>query len=127
MTDAASLECSIQNDKHEEKEFRILCRNRKQAEEVAGKINRKEHDDGFVPSAKPTLERKMEEVTFIIEQESDGGFVAQSAGHGMVTQADTHDQLLKNIREVIEVYFDRPEDMPKKVRLHFVRDEVFAL
>ena len=69
----------------------------------------------------------MEEITFFVEQEPDGGFVAQAAGHGMVTQADTREELIKNVRELIEVYFDRPEDMPKKVRLHFVREEVFAI
>ena len=36
---------AVWNGKHDrEHEFRILCRDRKQAEEVAGIINRKEHD-----------------------------------------------------------------------------------
>jgi hypothetical protein len=35
---------AVWNGKQGQHEFRILCRNRKQAEEVAGKINRKEHD-----------------------------------------------------------------------------------
>lgn len=34
---------AVWNGKHGIAEFRILCRNRKQAEEIAGKINRKEH------------------------------------------------------------------------------------
>jgi hypothetical protein len=34
----------VWNGKHGKNEFRIVCHTRKQAEEVAGKINRKEHD-----------------------------------------------------------------------------------
>jgi hypothetical protein len=35
---------AVWNGKHGKAEFRILCKNRKQAEELAGKINRKEHE-----------------------------------------------------------------------------------
>ncbi|HSV13051.1 MAG TPA: hypothetical protein VLI90_02245, partial [Tepidisphaeraceae bacterium] len=35
---------AVWNGKTGTGEFRILCKDRKQAEEVAGKINRKEHD-----------------------------------------------------------------------------------
>ena len=35
---------AVWNGKHGNAEFHILCKNRKQAEEIAGKINRKEHD-----------------------------------------------------------------------------------
>ncbi len=35
---------AVWNGKFGQHEFRILCRDRKQAEEVAGRINRKEHD-----------------------------------------------------------------------------------
>jgi hypothetical protein len=34
----------VWNGKQGRGEFRILCRNRKQAEEIAGRINRKEHE-----------------------------------------------------------------------------------
>jgi hypothetical protein len=35
---------AVWNGKHGKHEFRILCRDRKQAQEVATQINRKEHD-----------------------------------------------------------------------------------
>ena len=38
---------AVWNGKQGKHEFRILCRTRKQAEEIAVKINRKEHE-GFV-------------------------------------------------------------------------------
>jgi hypothetical protein len=38
---------AVWNGKQGRGEFRIVCRNRKEATEVAGKINRKEHE-GFI-------------------------------------------------------------------------------
>lgn len=38
---------AVWNGKQGRGEFRIVCRNRKEAEEIAGKINRKEHE-GFL-------------------------------------------------------------------------------
>jgi hypothetical protein len=35
---------AVWNGKQGRGEFRIVCRNRKQAQEIAGRINRKEHD-----------------------------------------------------------------------------------
>ena len=37
----------VWNGKQGPGEFRILCRNRKEAQEIAGRINRKEHE-GFI-------------------------------------------------------------------------------
>jgi hypothetical protein len=34
----------VWNGKHGKHEFRVLCKDRKQAEQVAGIINRREHD-----------------------------------------------------------------------------------
>ncbi len=35
---------AVWNGKNDKHEFRIICKDRKQAQEVAGIINRKEHD-----------------------------------------------------------------------------------
>lgn len=35
---------AVWNGKQGKNEFRLFCRTKKQAEEIAGKINRKEHD-----------------------------------------------------------------------------------
>lgn len=69
----------------------------------------------------------MNELMFIIEQEEDGAYVAHAVGEAIVTQADSRSQLDEMIRDAIRCHFDRPEDMPKSVRLHFIRDEVLAL
>jgi predicted RNase H-like HicB family nuclease len=41
-------------------------------------------------------------------------------------QAETLDELRRNVREALDCYFDEAMDGPKLIRLHFVRDEVFA-
>ena len=69
----------------------------------------------------------MSELIFQIDDDVDGGYNARALGFGIFTQGDTWDELVANIREATEVYFDKPEAMPKVLRLHYVRDEVLAL
>ena len=65
------------------------------------------------------------EIVFSVSQEEDGGFVAECLSHHIFTQGNTWDELRGNVREAINAYFfDQPK--PRSVRLHFVRDEVFA-
>lgn len=67
----------------------------------------------------------MNELVFEVTQESDGGFVAECLSESIFTQADTWDELRKNVQEAISAfYFDRPR--PSAVRLDLVRDEVLA-
>ncbi|MDB5324198.1 MAG: 2-oxoisovalerate dehydrogenase [Phycisphaerales bacterium] len=69
----------------------------------------------------------MDELTLIVEQEADGGFVAHAVGQSIFTQADTREQLDEMVRDAVRCHFDRPEEMPKRIRLHFIHDEVLAL
>ena len=67
----------------------------------------------------------MRELVFEVTQEADGGFVAEALGEGVITQADTWDELRVNVREAVAAYFfDRPA--PERLRLHLVRDEIIA-
>ena len=67
----------------------------------------------------------MNEIVFEVTQEADGGFVAECLSESIFTQADTWNELRKNVQEAISAfYFDRPR--PSVVRLHLVRDEVLA-
>ncbi len=70
---------------------------------------------------------KRSELIFEVNEAEEGGYNARSLGHDIFTQADTWDELKANIREAIECFFDDDEEHPRIVRLHFVRDEVFAL
>lgn len=60
----------------------------------------------------------MDELVFEVTQEADGGFVAESLGEGVITQADTWEELHVNVSEAVAAYFfDRPA--PKRLRLLF--------
>jgi hypothetical protein len=70
----------------------------------------------------------MKELIFEVrEDECDGGYTASALGYGIHTEAESIEELKKNVREAVECYFERKDDMPGVVRLHFVRDEVFAV
>jgi hypothetical protein len=69
----------------------------------------------------------MSELVFQVEEDADGGFTAKAAGAAIFTEADSIEELRRNVREAVECYYDRPSDMPKVIRLHFIREEVIAL
>jgi len=66
------------------------------------------------------------EIVFEVNQEADGGFVAECLTEGIFTQADDWDELRRNVKEAVAAfYFDNPQP-PFAIRLHLVRDEVLA-
>lgn len=69
---------------------------------------------------------QMSELIFLVEEDAVGGFNARAMGASIFTQADSKDELLTNIREAVASQFS-DDNGPKLIRLHFVRDEVFAL
>ncbi len=69
----------------------------------------------------------MSEIIFEIkEDEIEGGYVATALGYGIHTQSDNLQELRKNVREAVDCYFDDHVVSPQVIRLHFVKDEVFA-
>ena len=69
----------------------------------------------------------MTELVFQIEEDPDGGYTAKGVGASIFTEADTLEQLRDSIRDAVTCHFEKPEDRPKIIRLHFTRDEVIAL
>lgn len=67
----------------------------------------------------------MKEIIFIIEEDPEGGYNAQGFGYSIFTEGETTEELEKNIKEALRCHFDKEEDIPKIVRLHFFREEVF--
>jgi predicted RNase H-like HicB family nuclease len=66
------------------------------------------------------------EIVFEVTQDADGGFCAECMTESIFTQGDTWEDLRANVKEAVEAfYFDRPR--PAGIRLHLIRDEVFAL
>ncbi len=68
----------------------------------------------------------MNELIFIVEEDVDGGYNANALGLSLFTQGDTMDELKLNIRDAIKCHFDNEADIPKIIRLHQVKEEVFV-
>ena len=62
------------------------------------------------------------EIIFIVEESPDGGWTAKALGHSIFTEADSEDELKVNIKEAISCHFEE-DNLPKIIRLHFVKDE----
>jgi hypothetical protein len=67
----------------------------------------------------------MSEIIFLIEDAPEGGFSARALGESIFTEADTLDDLRRNIRGAVACHFEDGQ-APKIIRLHFVREEVLA-
>jgi predicted RNase H-like HicB family nuclease len=69
----------------------------------------------------------MSEIIFEVrEDESDGGYTAAALGVGIHTEAETLEELRRNVLEAVDCYYDDLTQAPKIIRLHYVRDEVLA-
>jgi predicted RNase H-like HicB family nuclease len=68
----------------------------------------------------------MNEIFFLVEEALEGGYTARSIGESIFTEADTLDELRKNIREAVQCHFDEP-NIPKVIRLHFVKEEIITV
>lgn len=66
------------------------------------------------------------ELIFLIEEDPEGGYNARALGQSIFVQADTFDALKTNIKDALECHFDNKDDIPKIIRLHMVREEIFA-
>jgi hypothetical protein len=66
------------------------------------------------------------EIIFLVEQDPEGGYIAKTLEESIFTQADDLETLKIMVKDAVYCHFDNPEDRPKMIRLHIVRDEVFA-
>ncbi len=66
------------------------------------------------------------EVIFEVYDSPEGGYEARALGHSIFTEAETVEQLRKNVLEAVRCHFESNQ-APSVIRLHFVRDEVLTL
>ncbi len=66
----------------------------------------------------------MSEIIFVVEESAEGGFEAKALGESIFTDGETMEELKANIKEAIQCHFET--GAPKIVRLHMVKEEVFA-
>jgi len=46
------------------------------------------------------------EIIFSVQESAEGGYEARALGHSIFTQADTMDELKRNVREAVHCHFD---------------------
>ena len=66
----------------------------------------------------------MEELIFLVEESPEGGYTAKGMGQSIFTQAETINDLKKELIDAIHCHFD--DDKKRLIRLHITRDEIFA-
>ncbi len=66
----------------------------------------------------------MEELIFLVEESPEGGYSAKGLGLGIFTEGETLEELQTNIKDAIHCHFDNSK--PRLVRLHLVKEVVFA-
>lgn len=67
----------------------------------------------------------MSEIIFVIEEAPEGGLTARALGQSIFTEAENLQELRMAVRSAVQCHFDAA-DIPKIIRLHFVRDEVMS-
>jgi hypothetical protein len=68
---------------------------------------------------------KMDELIFLVEEAPEGGYAARALGASIFTEGDDLDHLREQVRDAVRCHFDEGQG-PRLIRLHFVREEVFA-
>lgn len=66
----------------------------------------------------------MEEIIFLVEESEDGGYIAKGVGISIFTEADSMEQLRDAVKDAVRCHFD--DNNKRLIRLHWVKDEVFA-
>lgn len=66
------------------------------------------------------------EIIFRVEESPKGGYAACAIGYPIAAGAATWKELQQTVRDAVADYFV-PEEKPKLINLHFVRDEVIKI
>jgi len=66
------------------------------------------------------------EIIFIIEESPETGYEARALDHSIYTEADTIEELKTMVKDAVQCHFERI-DMPKLIRLHYIKEEIMAV
>jgi hypothetical protein len=61
---------------------------------------------GYTKTRRYNLAMADSEIIFSVEESPEGGYQARALGHSIFTQADTLDELKRNVREAVHCHFD---------------------
>ena len=70
---------------------------------------------------------QLTEIVFLVEDDPDGGYTANALNQSIFTEADDLESLKVMVKDAVNCHFEDSATRPKIIRLHIVRDEVFAL
>ncbi len=68
----------------------------------------------------------MDEIIFLVEESAEGGYTANALNASIFTEAETMSDLKTMVKDAVKCHFEE-KDLPKLIRLHFVKDEIFAV
>ncbi|MSR78183.1 MAG: 2-oxoisovalerate dehydrogenase [Candidatus Omnitrophica bacterium] len=68
----------------------------------------------------------MQEVMFVVEEAPEGGYIAKGVGVSIFTEADTLEELRRQIVDAVRCHYSGQSSSPRLVRLHHVKDEIIA-
>lgn len=66
------------------------------------------------------------EIIFLVNESAEGGYEAKALGHSIYTEAETFDELRMMVADAVRCHLEEAE-MPRIIRLHLVKEEVFTL
>jgi len=69
---------------------------------------------------------KNREIIFLIEESIEGGYEAKAVGYPIFTEAETEEEIKKNILEAVKCHFDEDE-MPAYLNIRFLKEEQILL
>lgn len=67
----------------------------------------------------------MSELHVMVEQASQGGYLARAVGVDIFTEADDLEQLRARVRDAVRCHFE-PRARPSLIRLHISREEAIS-
>lgn len=66
------------------------------------------------------------EIVFNVDEDPEGGYVAQALGHSIVTQGETMEELRRMVQDAVRCHFESDE-RPHVIRLHILKQEVLPV
>ncbi len=82
-------------------------------------------EEGCYPSEAMEARGNLSELIFLVEEAPEGGLTARALGESIFTEADGIANLYDKVRDAVRCHFEEGE-VPKVIRLHFVREEVIT-
>ena len=71
-------------------------------------------------------ENNIKEIIFLVEEDDEGGYIAQAINQSIFTQADTLPELRELIKDAVHCHYPNVQNRPQLIRLHIVKYEIIA-